>query len=179
MKKTIAILAAVFVLLIMCACSNNEPTETAAPAPETTPEQIVEESAEPEINDFVVVVDEPDEEPVQVEDIQPAEEPEVPVEEPEEQEPPHEHKGLDITVNYKDEPTDIGCMFYENGRIYISRSELEDATGKTANGKEAYLPEIDGCISMADVSLQYDISMSCDAVNNVIKLYDSKPVEYR
>lgn len=183
MKKTIAILAAVFVLLMMCACSNNEPMETVAPTPETTAEQSAEVSSEPEVNDFVVVVDKPDEEPVQAEDIQPTEEPVEEVEEvaevEEEPEPPHEHVGVDITVTYKDEPTDIGCMFYENGRIYISRSEIEEATGKTANGEEEYLPEINGHISMADISLQYDISMSCDAVNKVIKLYDSKPVEYR
>ncbi len=180
MKKTIALLTAVLMLLLLCACSDQEsselkePAETASAAPEVTPEQASEQPAEPEITDVVVVVDEPDETPVAVEDIQPSEEPVEVSAEPEE---PHEHAGLGITVNYKDELTDIGCMFYENGRIYIDRSELEKTIGREANGKEEYLPEIDGCISMADVAEQYDICISVTAVNNIIDLYDAKEVK--
>lgn len=91
----------------------------------------------------------------------------------------HLHEGIGITVTYRDEPTNIGCMFYQNGRIFINRSELEAALGKTANGKEAYLEEVNGYISMADISIQYDISIACDAENNVIRLYDARKVEYR
>lgn len=91
----------------------------------------------------------------------------------------HLHEGVGITVTYKGRPTNIGCMFYQNGRIFISRTELESAVNKTTNGKDAYLEEIDGYVSMADISLQYDISVSCDAGKNIIHLYDAREVENR
>ncbi len=174
MKKSIALLAAVAAAFMLGACSNQAEPEVSQPV-EPSPvqqeaAQVSDESSQS--SEYVVVVDEPDAEPVVLD------EPSQNDPQPEVEASGHAHSGVGITVTYKDEPTDIGCMFYKNGRIYISRSELEAAIGKTANGQEEYLPELDGCISMADVSLQYDISISCDAVNMVIKLYDARPVEY-
>lgn len=158
------------------AAVSEAPVPTVAPAESQTPEVSDEPVAEAPEHNFQLVIDPvvseaPQEDAPEGETAAPEAETDIqPIE--------HEHlPDLGITVRYKDQEIDIGCMLYNTGRLYLSRSELEAAIGRTANGKDAYLPDIDGCIDLADIALQYDISISITAVNHAIDLYDARTLE--